>query len=186
MDDADARALLTRLWVDHHEPVARFVARRAMPELVDDVVSETFLVAWRKVEDVPAEPRPWLFGVARNVLSTHLRTHGRWRALGTRLEQEPEPGREGTADVAADRTDLRRAWDLLSAADREVIALVAWDGLTTVEAARVLGVRATTFSVRLTRARKRLLAFSGLPHETADVLRNLKSSTGSSVGEEAR
>ncbi|GAA1721914.1 RNA polymerase sigma factor [Isoptericola hypogeus] len=182
MDDAEARRLLTQLWTDHHESVARFVARRVMPGLVDDVVSETFLVAWRKVEDVPADARPWLFGVARNVLSTHLRTHGRWRALGVRLEREPEPGHEGTDDVAADRADLRRAWELLSDADREVIALVAWDGLTAVEAARVLGIRPTTFSVRLTRARKRLLAFSGVPHETADVLRNLQSS----VGQESR
>ncbi|WP_166844647.1 RNA polymerase sigma factor [Isoptericola sp. BMS4] len=174
MEDADARERLTRLWVDHHEPVARFVARRVSPGLVDDVVSETYLVAWRRLDDVPENARPWLFGVARNVLATHLRTHGRWRALGVRLEQEPQPSQQGTDDQAAERADLRRGWDLLSDADREVIALVAWDGLTAVEAARVLGCRPSTFSVRLTRARKRLLAYSGLPHGTADVLRNLQ------------
>jgi RNA polymerase sigma factor (sigma-70 family) len=174
VDDVEARERLTRLWVDHHEQVVRFAARRILPELVDDVVSETFLVAWRRLDDVPPDARPWLFGVARNVLATHLRTQGRWRALGVRLEQEPQATRQGADDQAAERADLRRGWELLSDADREVIALVAWDGLTTVEAAKVLGCRPTTFSVRLTRARKRLLAYSGLPHATADVLRNLQ------------
>ncbi|MCK0118445.1 RNA polymerase sigma-70 factor (ECF subfamily) [Isoptericola sp. CG 20/1183] len=174
MEDAEAQERLTGLWVDHHEQVTRFVARRVAPELVDDVVSEAFLVAWRRLDDVPADPRPWLFGVARNVLATHLRTHGRWRALTVRIEQQPTPTQEGTDDVAADRADLRQAWELLSDGDREVIALVAWDGLTTVEAARVLGCRPTTFSVRLTRARKRLLAFSEVPSETAEVLQKLQ------------
>ncbi|MFV2144029.1 MULTISPECIES: RNA polymerase sigma factor [Isoptericola] len=174
MDDAEAQERLTGLWVDHHEQVTRFVARRVAPELVDDVVSEVFLVAWRRLDDVPADPRPWLFGVARNVLATHLRTHGRWRALNVRIEQQPTLVREGADDVAADRADLRQAWELLSDGDREVIALVAWDGLTTVEAARVLGCRPSTFSVRLTRARKRLLAFSEVPSETAEVLQKLQ------------
>lgn len=174
MDDAEAQERLTRLWVEHHEQVTRFVARRVSPELVDDVVSEAFLVVWRRLDDVPADARPWLFGVARNVLATQLRTHGRWRALSVRLEQQPEPARQGADDAAAERADLRQAWELLSDGDREVIALVAWDGLTAVEAAHVLGCRPTTFSVRLTRARKRLLAFSEVPSETAEVLQKLQ------------
>ncbi|MFD6177019.1 MULTISPECIES: RNA polymerase sigma factor [unclassified Isoptericola] len=174
MDDAHARELLTQMWVDQHEAVTRFVARRVEASLVDDVVSETFLVAWRRLPDVPEDPKPWLLGVARNVLATHLRTHGRWRALGVRLEREPAAGKEGTDDLAAERADLRRAWEMLTDADREVIALVAWDGLTAVEGARVLGIRPSTFSVRLTRARKRLLAYSGLPSETATVLQKLQ------------
>ncbi|GAA1981960.1 RNA polymerase sigma factor [Isoptericola halotolerans] len=177
VDDAEAHERLTGLWVEHHEQVTRFVARRVAPELVDDVVSEAFLTAWRRLDGVPGgdgEARPWLFGVARNVLATHLRTQGRWRALNVRLEQQPEPAREGADEVAADRADLRQAWELLSDGDREVIALVAWDGLTAVEAARVLGCRPTTFSVRLTRARKRLLAFSEVPSETAEVLQKLQ------------
>ncbi|WP_402469583.1 RNA polymerase sigma factor [Isoptericola aurantiacus] len=177
MDDAEARDRLTRLWVDLHEDVVRFVARRAPTELVDDVVSETFLAAWRRVEDVPSEPRPWLFGVARNVLATQVRTHGRWQALGVRLEQEPRAVQEPLDDVATDRTDLRRAWELLGDADREVIALVAWDGLTNIEAAQVLGCRPSTFAVRLNRARKRLLAFSEIPQGTAATLRHMQQET---------
>jgi RNA polymerase sigma factor (sigma-70 family) len=174
VDDAEARQRLTRLWVDHHQDVVRFVARRAAPELVDDVVSETFLVAWRRVDDVPVDAKPWLYGVARNALATHVRTHGRWRALGVRLVQEPAPTMHGADDVAIDRTDLARAWELLSDGDREVIALVAWDGLSAMQAAAVLGCRPSTFSVRLTRARKRLLAYTEVPPHTADVLRNLQ------------
>lgn len=174
VDDAEARERLTGLWIEHHEQVTRFVARRVAPDVVDDVVAEAFLVAWRRLDEVPSQARPWLFGVARNVLATQLRTHGRWRALSVRLGQQPEPVRPGVDDVAADRADLRQAWELLSDADREAIALVAWDGLTTVEAAHVLGCRPTTFSVRLTRARKRLLAFSEVPSETAEVLHKLQ------------
>jgi RNA polymerase sigma factor (sigma-70 family) len=174
VDDDEARRRLTQLWVAHHEDVVRFVARRVTSGLVDDVVSETFLVAWRRVDDVPVEARPWLYGVARNVLATHVRTHGRWRALGVRMEQEPTTSVHGADDVAIDRADLRRAWELLSDGDREVIALVAWDGLSAIEAATVLGCRPSTFSVRLTRARKRLLAYTEVPRETADVLRNLQ------------
>ncbi|MEG3613923.1 MULTISPECIES: RNA polymerase sigma factor [Isoptericola] len=174
MDDASARERLTRLWVDHREQVVRFVARRAAPEIVDDVVSETYLVAWRRVEDVPTEARAWLFGVARKVLSTQVRTRGRWQALGVRLEREPTAQVPGADDTAAERADLRRAWDLLSDADREVLALVAWDGLSAREAAQVLECRPSTFSVRLTRARKRLLAYSEVRRDTATVLRRLQ------------
>lgn len=174
MDDAEARDVLTRLWVDHREEVVRFVARRAEPELVDDVVSETFLVAWRRVDEVATEARPWLFGVARNVLATHVRTHGRWRALGVRLQREPQDVAGGIESVATERADLRRAWELLSDGDREVIALVAWDGLSNIEAAQVLGCRPSTFAVRLNRARKRLLAFSEVRSGTAAKLRRLQ------------
>ncbi|MDO8143662.1 RNA polymerase sigma factor [Isoptericola sp. 178] len=174
MDDAAARERLTRLWVDHREQVVRFVARRAAPAIVDDVVSETYLVAWRRVEDVPTAARAWLFGVARTVLSTQVRTQGRWQALGVRLEREPTAQARGADDAAAERADLRRAWDLLGDADREVLALVAWDGLSAREAAQVLECRPSTFSVRLTRARKRLLAYSEVPRDTATVLRRLQ------------
>jgi RNA polymerase sigma factor (sigma-70 family) len=157
LDQGDAADRLTRLWVANHEDVTRFVARRLDSALVDDAVSETFLVAWRRLEDVPDDARPWLFGVARNVVATRTRSEGRWRALGVRMARQPVEVSPSADDVAIDRLELEQAWLRLTAGEREVIALVAWDGLTTEQAARVLGLRPSTFSVRLTRARRHLL-----------------------------
>ncbi|WP_164544980.1 RNA polymerase sigma factor [Antribacter gilvus] len=157
MDDGDAADRLTRLWVANHEDVARFVARRLDAALVDDVVSETFLVAWRRLDDVPEDARPWLFGVARNVIATRSRSEGRWRALRLRIARQPVEVTRPEDEAAIDRIELEQAWLRLTAGEREVIALVAWDGLTTEQAARVLGLRASTFSVRLTRARRHLV-----------------------------
>jgi hypothetical protein len=53
--------------------VAGYIGRRAEADFVDDLVDEVFLVAWRRLERVPAEPRTWLLTVARNVLGTHIR-----------------------------------------------------------------------------------------------------------------
>src|SRR2546423_7741391 len=55
-----------RLYEEHFEAVRRYVWRRE-PSIADDVVAETFLVAWRRLDDLPVSARPWLIGVARNV-----------------------------------------------------------------------------------------------------------------------
>lgn len=154
MSDADR---FTRLYGDHRGELERFVRRRLPPPEVEDVVAEAFLVAWRRLDEAPQEVRPWLFGIARNVMLTSARTHGRWRALHVRLAAQPEPTAiELAADVAS-RTDIVRAWGRLSAGEREVLTLVAWDGLTAREAAVVLGCQPGTFRVRLLRARRHLL-----------------------------
>ena len=154
MSDADR---FTRLYRDHRAELERFVRRRLPPPLVEDVVAEAFLVAWRRLDAAPQEVRPWLFGIARNVMLASTRTHGRWHALHMRLAAEPEPAdAEMAADVAT-RTDIVRAWGRLSAGEREVLTLVAWDGLSAREAATVLGCQPGTFRVRLLRARRHLL-----------------------------
>ncbi|GAA1638530.1 RNA polymerase sigma factor [Georgenia ruanii] len=154
MSDAEK---FTRLYREHRAELERFVRRRLPPPQVEDVIAEAFLVAWRRLDAAPAELRPWLFGIARNLMLTAARTHGRWHALHVRLAAEPEPADlELAADVAS-RTDLVRAWGMLTPGEREVLTLVAWDGLTAREAATVLGCEAGTFRVRLLRARRHLL-----------------------------
>ncbi len=154
MSDEDR---FTRLYRDHRADLERFVRRRLPPPQVEDVVAEAFLVAWRRLDVAPQEPRPWLFGIARNIMLASARTHGRWHALHVRLAAEPEPEVfELAADVAS-RTDIVRAWGKLTAGEREVLTLVAWDGLTAREAAAVLGCEPGTFRVRLLRARRHLL-----------------------------
>lgn len=165
MSDADG---FTRLYRDHRADLERFVRRRVPPAQVEDVVAEAFLVVWRRLDEAPGELRPWLFGIARNVMLTSTRTQGRRRALHVRLAAQPEPaGLELAADVAA-RTDMIRAWSRLDVGEREVLALIAWDGLTATEAAAVLGCRPGAFRVRLLRARRHLLhILDGLPRSDA-------------------
>jgi RNA polymerase sigma-70 factor, ECF subfamily len=126
----------------------------------EDAVSETFLVAWRRLDAVPADPLPWLLGVAKKVLANQRRAAGRRAPDGPLVPLEavadPDP-RASVADVVADREAFAAAFASLSPGDREVLALVSWDGLAPREAGAVLGCSAATFSLRLHRARKRLL-----------------------------
>lgn len=135
--------------------ILAFIRRRVDPALVEDLAAEVFTIAWDRWEDVPREVRPWLFGVARNLVANDHRTQERRRRLELRLGSERDPDPDDTSFSAA-ALDLRLAWARLNDADREAIALVAWDGLTGREAAAVLGCTRAAFSVRLTRARRRL------------------------------
>ena len=122
-----------------------------------DIVSETFLVAWRRLDDVPpGQERLWLFGVARNVLTNHHRSVRRRGRLGERLRDvladdvAPDP-----AMNVAERDRVHRALSRLSSDDRELLTLVGWDGLTPNDAAAVLGLAPGATRMRLSRARKR-------------------------------
>jgi RNA polymerase sigma factor (sigma-70 family) len=128
-----------------------------------DVVAETFAVAWRRRADLPGDPeevRPWLFGIARLCLANAARSSSRAGRLGRRLAESFEPGavpdpatvHERWADIGM----VRSALDQLAAADRELLTLVAWEGLTPAQAAGVLGVTSGAARVRLHRARSRL------------------------------
>lgn len=155
-DDAAHRARFTALFDRTHGPLLAYAVRRvADPADAADVVAETFLVAWRRLDDVPDgdAARPWLFGVARRVLANHYRGERRRLALADRL-------RERLVDVvpAHEPTDttLAQAMDRLPPDDRELLRLVAWEELARDEIAHVLGVPRATVRVRLHRARRRL------------------------------
>ena len=150
-----ARDRLTELWVEHEPTVRAFVRARADHGQVDDLVSQTFTVAWQRIETVPVEALPWLLVVARNLLLHQGRTDQRRAALAVRARPlaTVEPGAD---DSALSRVSLVRAWSALTDEQRETLALVAWDGLTAEQAATVLGINRVAFSVRLLRARRRL------------------------------
>lgn len=149
----DDELKLETLFRRHYRDVAAYVRRRAEPDLVEDVVAETFLVAWRRLDEVPLDARPWLLGVARRTLATQRRSLIRRRSLLTRLEAAQRP-----AESAEQANDLGVADALrrLSQKDREAITLVAWEGLTPSEAALVVGQSQVAFRVRLHRAKRRL------------------------------
>lgn len=126
----------------------------------EDAVSETFLIAWRRLDVVPTEALPWLLGVARKVIANQRRAAGRRAPDGPIVPLEAvadvDP-RAAVADLVADRQAFATAFATLSASDREVLTLVSWDGLSAREAATVLGCKPSTFHLRLHRARRRLL-----------------------------
>jgi RNA polymerase sigma factor (sigma-70 family) len=154
---ADDRERFERIYRENFRAVLRFAALRIDPERAKDVAAETFLVAWRRLDDVPAEPRAWLFGVARKVIAGQFRSETRREALDGRLRRELASSKNSDlAEAVTERDEVLAAFAGLRERDREVLRLVAWDGLTPTEAAQVLGVTRLAFTVRLHRARKRL------------------------------
>ena len=162
----DSRVLAERrldsLWQDHAPAVLRYARRRVFDAEVDEVVAETFVVAWRRIEDVPEFALPWLLGVARGVSANVRRAARRRDDLTQRLVAQPE-GFTAMPDVRSDADeDLPAAITLalhrLSAKDRELLTLMAWDGLDRDQAAEALGCSRGTLAVRLHRARRRLRA----------------------------
>jgi RNA polymerase sigma-70 factor (ECF subfamily) len=148
------RPAFERMFRAHHAAVYRYVLRRVEQSAVDDVVGETFLVAWRRYDELAGEPLPWLLGIARRVCANHLRGRARRAELQTRLAAEPVR----VAMPGVDVTDISVMAALASLRDddREAILLIAWDGLDNRRAAKVLDCGVGAFAVRLHRARRRL------------------------------
>jgi len=141
----------------HYAAVASYVRRRAPAESVDDVVAETFVVAWRRLERVPADAAlPWLLAVARNLIATQRRGAMRREALYLRLRRTTPPAAEQPPSAEEPVGPVASALARLSEKDREALTLIAWDGLRPHEAAVVLGDLPTTFRARLHRAKRRL------------------------------
>ena len=128
---------------------------RRDPELADDITAETFLVCWRRLDAVPAEPLPWLLGVARNIRLNQRRGERRRGRLEGRLRTEPAPARDPAAAVS-EREAIRAALARLDERDREVLLLTAWDRLDRDAVAVVLGCTRANVAVRFLRARRRL------------------------------
>ncbi len=143
------------------DDVRRFVRRRVDAAEVEDVVAETFLVVWRRVEALPRgddAARAWIFGVARNVLLSQQRGERRQQAVAVRIaDAQPRVTLDQT-DGVVDHILLVQSWRRLPETHQETLALLLWDGLTPAQAAAVLGIRSVTFRLRLSRARKALRA----------------------------
>ncbi|GAA4608035.1 RNA polymerase sigma-70 factor (ECF subfamily) [Actinoplanes octamycinicus] len=156
MADPDDAQQFTALYAEHHRRVYAYAVARAGTALADEVVADTFLVAWRRFAQMPRDtPLPWLLGVARNVLRERYRTEERQRAIAAEMLAWVADAPD-VADGVAERSALLTALAGLSESDREVLTLTAWDGLRPGDAARVVGCSTATFLVRLHRARTRL------------------------------
>ncbi len=159
MSETDLAARFTALANEVGVPLRRYVARRAHPAAVDDIVAEVFLVLWRRLADVPVdEPLPWTYGVARNCVANSRRASARSLRLVERLA--------GTRSVEAteapeDHPDVHEALATLRPLDREVVTLWAWEGLAPREIAVVTGLSANAVSIRLHKAKKALALHLG-------------------------
>ena len=136
-----------QIYAEHREAVRAYVRRRAPEDVVDDVVAETFLVCLRRPERVPAEPLPWLYAVARKTLANERRKRDRVAPARRDVTWDREPIGDGA---------LATAFAALGERDREVLRLVAWEGLALRDAAVVLGCLAVACRVRYHRAKARL------------------------------
>ena len=171
LDDA---ALIERSWHEpeafaalydrHAAPIHRFAGRRLGDQMADDVVGETFLAAFRRRDRYDlrrADARPWLYGIAANVIGKHRRAEVRMLRAFARTGADPVA--DGYADrvdsrvcAGAVQRDLAAALAALSAGDRDVLLLIAWADLSYEETAAALGIPVGTVRSRLNRARRKV------------------------------
>lgn len=164
--------IFATLFDRHAVAVHRYLGRR-VGDLADDLVSETFLIGFRRRSAYRAEHlevRPWLIGIATNLVHGHVRSERRrYRALG-RAAGEPtghaaDPGDSADRlDARAMRGPLARALAGLKARDRDVLLLFAWGQLSYEEIAAVLDIPLGTVRSRLNRARRQTRTVLGATH----------------------
>ena len=146
------------LWERYAPRIQAYALRHVDRDEAPEIVAETFLVAWRRLADVPGHPLPWLLVVARNTVANQHRSRHRARLLSDELArlQAVAAGPAAPEATVAERDAFLRALAALTTTEREALLLVAWDGLTPAQAAGVAGCTVTAFKVRLHRARRRL------------------------------
>jgi len=161
---ADRRARqFTELFGTYYSPVLAYARRRVGADVAQDVVAETFLAAWSNLDELPPRPLPWLYRTAHSPVANQRRTLARRGRLDDRARLLLARG-----DIAGDLTELiaadmelAAAFRSLSEADREVLRLAAWEGLTVVAIGTVMGCSAVAAKARLYRARQRLSRMLG-------------------------
>lgn len=151
---------IAQLYQRYSPQIAAYARRRAAPDEAADVVSETFLVAWRRSEEIPEEPAslPWLYGVARHVLANQRRSTQRrgrlWKRLSSQFAEDHTP--PVAIENQCEFELIGRAISELSDDDAEILRLVAWEGMSPAQVAEILEVEPNAARQRLHRARLRL------------------------------
>ncbi|GLY78518.1 RNA polymerase sigma factor [Actinoallomurus iriomotensis] len=163
--------LFTALYERHAPAIHRYVARRLGTDMADDLMAETFLIAFRQRESYDQsrpDARPWLYGIATNLVAQHAKAEARmWRTIA---RTGIDPAMDSPADrvveqvsASGTRRSLAAALARLHPGQRDVLLLTAAGGLTSTEIATALGVSPGTVHSRLNRARKKMrAAFGGI------------------------
>ena len=152
-------AAFAQLYRANADRVMAYCLRQVGQNDAEDVVSEAFLIAWRRRHVLPEPPLPWLLVTARNLIADSRRRYVRTVSGDAQLARLLSlAAHDAVGEAVTRRHTLIRALGTLSQDDREALLMTAWDGLTAVQAAPVMGCSTATFNVRLHRARKRLEA----------------------------
>src|SRR5579884_2380283 len=159
MTDGARRERFETAYRELYEPICGYALRRVRePEDAAEVIAETFATLWRRFDRCPegAELKPWLFGVARRVIANQRRGERRRTALAERLRANFGETAFDAIGPPEEASALARAFAGLNDSDRELLSLVAWEGLTREQLAVALGTSRAVVRLRLHRARKRL------------------------------
>lgn len=172
MTDGTASARFEDLYGQHRRDLLAFFLRRADHAEAADLLAETFLVAWRRIDVVRGDDaaRLWLFGVARNTLRNHRRSPQTEHNLAQALQEVLARVPQAVYDTAL-ALSVRQALDTLNPPDREVMMLAVYEELTPAEISQVTGRSAASVRVRLHRARRRLAQQLDDPGATTPRLR---------------
>ncbi|GAA1982988.1 RNA polymerase sigma factor [Catenulispora subtropica] len=187
VEAGSGEADFTRLYERDYPNIMRYLLRRGAQEAAADLAAETFVIAWQRRDQwrgLPEERQTaWVYGVARRVSANAVRSGRRAAGFAERFAHGAHSGhadhggpgmfavrQADHSDQVVEQIAVGRAFARLSEADRELIRLVAWDGLTPAQVAEVLGCRIGTVNTRLHRARRRLRALIGTePAEAARI-----------------
>lgn len=174
----DVEAVVSRAYEQHAGAIGAYALRRTAASDAADVVADTFLVAWRRHEEMPDEPHtlPWLYGVARRVLANQRRSRDRRTRLHDRLRTEFVE-----FDMRSERVEdtehfqrVASAMTTLSDDDAELLRLTAWEELTPTQLATAMELEPSAVRQRLRRARQRLRSglADGLSNADASLMAN--------------
>ena len=179
----------TGIFERHAESLRHFLSRSAPHAVLDDLVSETFLTAFRSRESYDfsyVDARPWLFGIATNVTRHHWRSEGRQIARLARLREDEstdemadEVGSEAIGNDEVER--IQAALAQMDERYRDVLLLMAGPGLTYQEMSQALGIPVGTVRSRVSRGRgqlRELLGLSGQYKDRDEALRHVSIAEG--------
>lgn len=159
MKHSEPDARLTQLFERHYDEVLAYCVRRIGRNDADEAAAEVFAIVWKRIDTIRWETvRPWLYGIARGVISN------RWRSLKSRSRLSKRmsgfaPNPPETPDVYVVRreedNEVLRALQTLKETDQEILMLSAWEELTPAEISEALDVSRAAVEQRLHRAKKR-------------------------------
>ncbi len=171
--DPSPEGRFDRVYREHARDIARFALRRVRSvEEAEEVVAETFITAWRRIDDMPVHPLPWLYGIAHRIIANHRRGERRYLAALARMHAA---GAElDIADGTAGRIDAARAWPAMAARlaelsdpERDALLLLVWSELSYAEIAETLDIPIGTVRSRIHKARTKLTTVPTATEENA-------------------
>ena len=179
LNDTDRRARFEAIAAEVYEPLQRYLHRRLPADDATDVLADTLLVVWRRVDAVPIEPIPWCIGVARRCMANQRRGDQRRLRLVERAATltSPPPSADPQVMIEESDPDLDAALRTLSESEAEIVRLWAWERLEPREIAEVLDSTPNAVSVALSRA-KRKIADRLTPTTSSDSLSGLADTPG--------